>query len=73
MPVFDPTLPVEHTPLDAAEMRNQLNALNDAIATRAPKPISVEPMDSGFADPPTQDNLFELQAKINELIAALKV
>jgi hypothetical protein len=26
---FDPTLPVENTPLDAAQMRAQLNGLND--------------------------------------------
>src|SRR4051812_30104961 len=29
---FDPTEPVEHSPLDAGEVRNQLNALLDAAA-----------------------------------------
>jgi prefoldin subunit 5 len=28
---FDPTKPVEYSPLDAAEMRNQLNALKALI------------------------------------------
>jgi hypothetical protein len=28
---FDPTKPIENTPLDAAEMRDQLNALKDLI------------------------------------------
>lgn len=28
---FDPTLPLEHADLDAAVVRNQLNALNDKI------------------------------------------
>ncbi|MBL9114227.1 MAG: hypothetical protein JNJ83_04420 [Verrucomicrobiaceae bacterium] len=33
--MFDPTLPQENTPADAAQMRDQLNALNDDIQTRA--------------------------------------
>jgi hypothetical protein len=33
--MFDPTLPQENTPADAAQMRAQLNALNDDIQTRA--------------------------------------
>ncbi len=71
-PTFDPTLPVDGSLIVAVELRNQLNALKANADGRAPKPMSVAPMDSGFADPPTQDNLFEIQAKINELIAALK-
>jgi hypothetical protein len=32
---FDPTKPVENSPLDAAEMRNQFNGLNDTLTTVA--------------------------------------
>lgn len=32
---FDPTKPVEDSPLDAAEMRSQLNALKALIDTQA--------------------------------------
>ncbi len=32
---FDPNLPIENTEIDAAQMRSQLNALNDDIQTRS--------------------------------------
>jgi hypothetical protein len=56
MATFNPNLPVEHTLIDAAELRNQFNALQDQIngGTEA----SVNGVDT-------------LDEDINELIAAL--
>lgn len=73
---FDPTKPAASTPLSSAEMRAQLNALNDAIAAAeagsAVNPASVAPLDFEPADPPSIGEIWLLLNKINELIAALK-
>jgi hypothetical protein len=56
---FDPAKPVEDAPLDAAEMRNQLNALHDEIAALRQELIPVLTFDSAgglwnvtYAGPP---------------------
>ncbi len=51
--IFDPTKPVEGTPVDAVEMRGQLNALkalNDALAAQvAALTARVQALESGKA------------------------
>ena len=66
---YDPTLPADHTPIVAAELRAQFNGLNAARAPRvdAVNPLSY-PTDVSPQDPITSD----LLAKLNELIAALQ-
>lgn len=83
--IFDPTLPADHSPIVAVELRNQLNSLNDAIvsspgfgdvdnAITAQTPNKVNAVGvSGitFSDPPTAAQLNALQDKLSELIVAL--
>lgn len=45
--------------------------LDSAIATTALNPSGVQPLNVYFSNPPTDSQLFEVQNKINELIAAL--
>jgi hypothetical protein len=82
---FDPTKPMADSPLDAAEMRNQLNALKalidaqqvqigalqDALASKATLPTMGE-FDPGWNNPPTVADLLGIQGRINELIAELQ-
>ena len=68
---FDPSKPVENTPLDAAEMRNQLNGLADQIATKASNCDSVDQLNIAFHDPVTRAEAEAIQAKLNEVIATM--
>ena len=82
---FDPTKPVEDSPLDAAEMRDQLNGLdakigdcatqaglNDAIlAGSAANCDGVAELTLTVSNPPTQAQVQALLAKLNELISGL--
>ena len=82
---FDPTKPVEDSPLDAAEMRDQFNGLdakigdcatqaglNDAInAGSAANCDGVAELNLTVSNPPTQAQVQALLAKLNELIGAL--
>ena len=82
---FDPTKPVEDSPLDAAEMRDQFNgldakigdcatqvSLNDAIlAGSAANCDGVAELNLTVSNPPTQAQVQALLAKLNELIGAL--
>jgi len=83
---YDPTKPVEDSPLDATEMRDQLNGLkalidgmpnfttiDDAINSGTANNIATfEPFGGTFSNPPTQAQVQELADKLNELIAALQ-
>jgi hypothetical protein len=83
---FDPTLPADHAQIVAAELRNQLNALNDLItdlqnqvsalqtqlATRAPRIDGVAAMDIPYHDPPTRDDLVAMQDYANGVVSALQ-
>jgi hypothetical protein len=69
---FDPTTPVENTPLDAAEMRDQLNGLKSLQDAKASGVPNVQPLNIPFHDPPIASDFDPLIAKINELIAALQ-
>ncbi len=68
---FDPTKPEEDSPLDAGEMRNQLNGLNDNIATKASNCDGVDQLNIAFHDPVSRSEAEAIQAKLNEVIAAL--
>ena len=82
---FDPTKPVEDSPLDAAEMRDQFNGLdakigdcatqaglNDAInAGSAANCDGVAELSLTVSNPPTPAQVQALLAKLNELIGAL--
>lgn len=46
-------------------------AISTAISGTAVNPSSVAPLNIYFSNPPTDSQLFDVQAKINELIAAL--
>lgn len=84
---YDSTLPVDHAPIVAVELRNQLNALNDkissggvtqnqlddAIATQTAGPVdSVAPLTAPINDPPTAEDVLALKTKLNEILAALQ-
>ena len=82
---FDPTKPVEDSPLDAAEIRNQLNALkalidakpsmddvNTAIvANSSANSNSVDTLDLNPSDPPTQNDVYQAIYRLNVLIGTL--
>ena len=82
---FDPTKPVEDSPLDAAEMRDQFNslktlidtqqtqitALQTALAGKASMPQMGE-FDPGFHDPPVTADLEAIGGCINELLQELQ-
>jgi hypothetical protein len=82
---FNSTLPVDHSPIVAAELRNQFNALkalidaqqaqivalqND-VANKATKP-SVGELDPGYSDPPVSADLMAIQGFINQLVQQLE-
>lgn len=82
---FDPTKPVENSPLDAAEMRNQLNALKalidaqqaqiadlqNQIGDKASRPNLGE-FDPGYSNPPVYDDLMTIQGFLNDLVTRLQ-
>lgn len=82
---FDPTKPVNSSPVTAAELRAQFNGLHDAIAQRA-TPADVANAVSGTSnnsngvgqlgftvnDPPTATDVQTIVNKIDELINALR-
>ena len=83
---YDPTKPVENTPLDAAEMRSQFAGLMDEIQQRALSvdvgdsiiaqsagPVSdVDLLSMSVSNPPTQAQVQALANKMDELLTALK-
>jgi len=78
MPTFDPTKPATNSPVASAELRNQLNALNDRLTALEAlvtgvfsNANSVDTLTATFANPPTTANLEAIRSKLNELISAL--
>ena len=75
---FDPSKPVNNSPLSSQEMRGQLNALNDAIAAEqaatsaavagtAQNP-SLGPVSLALSDPPTRAEVQVLLDAFNTLL-----
>jgi hypothetical protein len=82
---FNPVLPANNSPLDSAEMRGQLTALNTDVQTRATQAqlaaeISGTSANSDgvgtlgmvVSDPPTQGEVQAIADKLDELINALR-
>ena len=67
---FNPDKPEENTPLDAAEMRNQFNGLNDLITAMGSKCDGVVPLNIPFHDPPTRAEIQAVADKLNEMLSA---
>ena len=66
---FDPTLPVNNSPIISAQLRNQFNGL---LALTAQNPVSLHGLGLTVSDPPTQAEVQAIADKVNELIFALK-
>ncbi len=77
---FNPILPIDGSEIDAAELRAQLNALNDLIAAQAAQIAALQAalantaqnpaisqMTSGLSDPPTQAQLQGIYDQLNTL------
>lgn len=79
---FDPTKPAVSSPLNSAEVRGQLNALNadkashaevaGAIAGTANNMNAVGDLSVGLSNPPQQGEVQVIVDKLNELLAALR-
>lgn len=81
---YNPALPADHSPLNSAEMRGQLAALDaaittalaaaatDAAANSSANTNGVAFVNLAVSDPPTQAEMQTLASKLDELIAALR-
>ena len=71
---YDPTLPINHSPITSAELRNQFAGLKTLIDGRAGKPPPVlAPLNLTVSDPPAADEVQAIADKVDELIAVLKL
>jgi hypothetical protein len=71
---FDPTIPQNGTDIDAVEIRDQLNALNDrivaleaALAGTAQNP-NLGPLNIALSDPPTRPEVQQMLDFMNTLL-----
>ena len=81
---FDPTLPANNSPIVSAELRNQLNALNDTIndcvaglpdtiAQNAAASVdNLNPLSLTISNPPTQAQVQAIANALADLINALR-
>ena len=82
---FDPTKPVENSPLDAAEMRNQFNGLKALIDAQAAQIVDLQtqlankailptaqPYDQSISNPPTQADIQNLVDWLNNMLGELE-
>ena len=74
---FDPSKPTNNSPLSSAEMRAQLNGLNDAIgvalSSTSSNSNSVPTLDTPFTnDPPTLADMEVMRAAYNALVLSLR-
>ena len=70
-PTLDPSLPADHSPLSAGEMRGQFQAIAsslDELRDRFPSPT---PLGLTVSDPPTQADVQAIADKLDELINTL--
>ncbi len=66
-PILDPSLPADHSPLSAGEMRGQFQAIANRFACTA----SMNMLELNVSDPPTQAEVQAIADKVDELIIAL--
>jgi len=76
---FNSTLPVDHSPIVAAELRSQftaLKALLDAQQTRwdtlATQLADINPLNMTVSDPPTVNEVQSLVYQLDAILAAIK-
>ena len=82
---FNPNLPVDHSPIVAAELRNQFNALQAQITALQTQVTALQnklndaahnpqqgEFDPGFNDPPQVADLQAVQDYLNQLVAGLQ-
>jgi hypothetical protein len=69
---FDPTKPVENSPLDAAEMRAQLNGLKDLIDARPARVDDVDALGLNASPDYFPTQIQEIADKLDELISKLQ-
>ena len=76
---FNSTLPVDHSPIVAAELRSQFNALKaliDAQQTRwdtlATQLADINPLNMTVSDPPTVNEVQSLVYQLDAILAAIK-
>ena len=76
---FNPSLPADHAPIVAVELRNQLNALKalyDAQQNRwdtlAAQLAGIDPLNLTVSDPPTVNEVQSIVYQADAILAALK-
>ena len=83
---YDATLPVDHSPIVAAELRSQFNGLNDSLnqlpesqamgaAVAGFAPCNVDqfsPLTLAVSNPPTQAEVTAILDAFNALVMALR-
>jgi hypothetical protein len=69
---FDPTLPVENTPLDAAQMRSQLNALKALADARSARVDDVDALGLVLGNTYDPADVQMIADKLDELISKLQ-
>jgi hypothetical protein len=67
-PILDPSLPADHSPLSAGEMRGQFQAIKFYFTNAG----SVPPLGLTVSDPPTQAEMQTLADKLDEVITTLQ-
>ena len=70
-PILDPSLPADHSPLDAGEMRGQFQAIEDSFADIRGRFLALTPLGLTVSNPPTQADVQALADKLDELINTL--
>ena len=72
---FDPNLPQDHSPLSAAEMRDQFNGLYQFTCSGldgcANTCVNIEGLTLAISDPPTKAEVEALRDKINEMLTVM--
>lgn len=76
---FNSTLPVDHSPIVAAELRAQFNGLNDLLtaqqnrwAALATQLADITPLNMTISDPPTVNEVQSLVNQMDAILTAIK-
>jgi hypothetical protein len=72
-PILDPSLPADHSPLSAGEMRGQFQAIQNSFDDLRARLIALTPPGLTVSNPPTQADVQALADKLDELINTLSV
>jgi len=66
-PILNPSLPADHAPIVASELRGQFQAL----ANRFARTTTINLLERAVSNPPTQAEVQAIADKVDELIIAL--